>query len=90
MIKGTTTSGFEFVIDETRLDDMEFIDALAEAEENALSISKVVKLLLDPNTKARLYDHIRTEDGRVPVEAMGREVADIFKVASESNEIKKS
>ena len=91
MIKGTTTSGFNFEIDENTLNNMEFVDALAEVEENPLMISTVIKMMLSPDQKKRLYDHLRTEDGRVPVEAIGVEMRDIFAVASgESVEIKNS
>ena len=91
MIKGTTTSGFDFAFDENTLNNMEFVDALAEVDENPLLISKVVKMMFDPEQKKRLYNHIRTEDGRVPVEALGDEMREIFSVASENSaEIKNS
>ena len=91
MIKGTTTSGFDFAFDENTLNNMEFVDALAEVDENPLLISKVVKMMFSPEEKKRLYNHIRTEDGRVPVEALGDEMREIFSVASENSaEIKNS
>lgn len=68
MITGKTSKGFEFVIDETKLNDMEYVDALAEAQENSIMFSKVLKLTLGEEQKKRLYDSVRTEDGRVPIE----------------------
>lgn len=83
MITGKTKSGFEFNLDETRLDNMEFIDALAEAEENGLAFSKVVKLMFDEDQRKALYDHLRTEDGRVPLEAVVNTVTEIMTTSAE-------
>ena len=70
MIHVETKSGFVCDIPEERLDDMELVDNLAEVMEgNLLAISGVAKRLLGPDRK-RLYDHLRTEDGRVPTEAV--------------------
>ena len=69
MVKGKTSTGFEFEIDEQKLDDMEFMDALAEVDENPLKFSKVMKMMLGEEQRQRLYDHLRNEDGRVPIEA---------------------
>lgn len=42
------------------------------------TVPKVVNLLLDANAKQKLYDHVRDEDGTVPVEAVATEIYDIF------------
>ena len=83
-----TKSGFEFTIDAKSLDNMELIDAIAELETNQLALPKVLTLLLGKDQKARLYDHVRDESGRVSVEKIGAELADIFSLASA--ELKKS
>lgn len=75
-----TASGFEFEIEDGVLDNMELLDAIAELEENPLKLTKVVKLLLGDETKERLYDHVRNDKGRVPAEALSKEVAEIFKL----------
>lgn len=77
MIKGKTTSGFEFAVDEKVLDNMELVDAISEVDENPTALSKVVKLLLGAHKK-ELYDHVRTEDGRVPIEAVTDIIMEIF------------
>ena len=47
MIKGTTKSGFKYEVDESAADNMELIDALAEAAgDDMLAISNVCKMLL--------------------------------------------
>ena len=42
------------------------------------ALPKVVNLLLDANAKQKLYDHVRDEDGTVPVKAVATEIYDIF------------
>lgn len=78
MIKGTLKSGFEYQIEESTLDNMELLDAIAEVEENPMGISKVVKMLLGEDQRRKLYDHLRTDRGNVPVAAVSDAVAEIF------------
>ena len=85
MIKGKTKTGFIFEIEDNALDNMELLDAIAEIdnEENPLAISKVINLLLGKEEKKKLYNHCRAEDGRVPIEALVQEVAEIFESLGE-------
>lgn len=79
MIRGKLESGFEYeVADEVR-DNMELLDAIVEADENPLAVSKVVKLLLGENQRRNLYDHLRTDKGNVPILAVSNAVAEIFR-----------
>lgn len=78
MIIGKTTSGFEFSINEKALDNMELVDALAGIEENVLSFSKVVKLLLGEEQKKALYDFLRDEDGIVPSGKVSEAISEIL------------
>lgn len=72
MKKGTLKNGFEFEVDEKVMDDMEFIDLLAEADDgNPLQFSKAALILLGKDQRKRLYDSIRAEDGRVLPEVFG-------------------
>ena len=78
-VKGTLKNGFKFAIDPAVLDDMELVDAMAESEgDNPLMISTVINKLLGPEQKKKLYDHIRTKDGRVPVEKVAEMVGEIM------------
>lgn len=79
MICGKLQSGFEYEIGDDVLDNMELVDAIAEADENPVAISKVVKLLLGENQRRKLYDHLRTEKGNVPLKAVSEAVAEIFR-----------
>ena len=89
MIKGTTKTGFEFEIDEERVNNMEFIDALTELDETSVSngnageimalISKLLKFILTKEQKKALYDHVRNDKGLVPIEKVQAELLDIIK-----------
>ncbi len=60
-----------FTIPRERLDNMELLDALAEADNgNVLAVSNAVTLLLGAGQKKALYDHLRTKAGNVPVAAV--------------------
>ena len=78
MKKGKLNNGFEYEVDENVLDDMELLDALAEAEENPLKISVVSRKVLGTEQRKRLYDHLRREDGTVPVEDASQAIIDIL------------
>ena len=77
-MKGKTSTGFEFDIEDERLDDMELVDIMAEIDENPLLMPKLCKMLLGEEQKKRLYDHLRSEDGRVPIEATTIAIEEIF------------
>lgn len=74
MIKGTTSTGFEYEYDEQRLDDMRFVDVLAvvvdpEAPrfDKIAGASQLLTMLLGQEMKKALYAHIgKNHEGRVP------------------------
>lgn len=82
MVKGKTSSGFEFEIDSNNLDNMEFLDALAQADANVLMLSKVCDMLLGAEQKAKAYDFLRV-DGRVPIQSVVELIAEIMNTAGE-------
>ena len=71
-------TGIEIDIEDERLDDMELVDIMAEIDENPLLMPKLCKMLLGEEQKKRLYDHLRSEDGRVPIEATTNAIQEIF------------
>lgn len=77
MLKGTTTSGFEFEIPFKRTQNYELVEAIAEEESNPLVIPKIVNLLLGEQAKD-LKEHLRDEDGIVDLTKMTEEVKEIF------------
>ena len=79
MIRGKTSTGFEYVIEATALDNMELLDAIVEADENPLAVSRVVRLVLGEDQRKALYNHLRTATGNVPVAAVSEAIAEIFR-----------
>lgn len=79
MISGKTKSGFEYAIENNVFDNMELVDTIAEAtEDDPVALSKLVKMVLGTEQRKKLYDHLRTEDGRVPTAAVFAAVGEIF------------
>ncbi len=79
MIKGKTSSGFEFELDDDVLDDYELLENLQKVDEGEESrMVKVVDILLGEKQKERLKDHVRTEKGRVSAKRLLEEVSEIF------------
>lgn len=81
MTQITTSSGFACEVNEAALDDMELLE-LIEALEERESVSAYRKIIdkILPGERQRLYEHVRTEDGRVPISAVSAEIADIFRL----------
>lgn len=78
-MKGVTKSGFSYEISEDVFDNMELVDTIADATENdPVAVSRLVRLVLGTEQRKRLYDHLRTEDGRVPTKAVFETVGEIF------------
>lgn len=78
MIKGTTKSGFAYSIDEENV-DQEFLDALSEAEDgDPLKVSKALRLLLGDEQRKKLYDYLRNDKGKVPIQDVMEAFSDIL------------
>lgn len=85
MITGKTKSGFEYSIDDTKLNDMRYVDALAEADNgDTTAFSKVVLMTLGKEQRDKLYDHVAEKDGRVPVEKFSAEFYEIMEASAET------
>ena len=79
MITAKTESGISIELEESTLDNMEVLDALSDLDEgNPLAMSRLVVKLLGKDGKKRLYDHLRTEDGRVPASAVESTIMELF------------
>lgn len=81
MTKGTLDSGFEFEIDETRLDDMRFLEDLAAMDENPLLMPRVIEKMLGKEQKERLYTHLE-KDGKVSIADFSAAISEIFEKSS--------
>lgn len=58
MKKGKTESGFEFTVDEEILESWEFVELLAEVDENTLKSVSLLKLLLGKEQIDKLKEHL--------------------------------
>lgn len=59
--------------------DQEFLDALAEAEDGQpLKVSKALRLLLGEEQREKLYDYLRNDKGKVPIDAVMEAFYDIL------------
>ena len=83
MIKGKTSSGFNFTISKDVINDYELVENLGELEDNPLILGKIVRQILGKEQTAKLKDHIRNENGIVPTNKMTKEIIEIFKNAGE-------
>jgi len=74
----TTASGFCCELDETVFNDMELFDALTGLDAgNMTALPTVVDKIIGKNKKA-LYDHLRGENGIVPIDRVTVEMRDII------------
>lgn len=78
IIKGTTTTGFDYEITEAALNNYELFELIAEIEDNPLMLPKLVRLLFGEEQKKKLMDHCRAEDGTVPIQRVNDEIIEIF------------
>lgn len=79
MLKGKTSSGFEFELEDEVLDDYELLENLRKVDEGDNGcLIKVVDQLLGEEQKKRLKEHVRTEKGRVSAKKLLEEVSEIF------------
>ena len=84
MIKGKTSSGFEFQLRRADLDDYELLEVLHEIDKgNEGLIPEMIDRLLGKEQKNRLKEHIRSEAGKVSASRMMQEVSEIFKGCKE-------
>ena len=83
MIKGKTSSGFNFTISKDVINDYELVENLGELEDNPLILGKIVRQILGKEQTSKLKDHIRNENGIVPTDKMTKEIIEIFKNGGE-------
>lgn len=79
MITAETKDGFAVELSEEALDNVELLDALAAVQDSdVLSLGRTIRLLMGKAQAKKLYDHLRTEDGRVPADQVSAALNEIF------------
>lgn len=79
MITAETKDGFAVELSEEALDNVELLDALARCRTPTFCLwaAPSASLMGKEQTK-KLYDHLRTEDGRVPVVALSNALGELM------------
>lgn len=78
MIKGTTSTGFEYEVSEKVANDYELVENLGELDKNPLILGTIVKQILGEKQTEKLKDHVRDEEGMVPTDRISAEIIEIF------------
>ena len=87
MFSGVTESGFRFEIDEEVMDDMEFLEILVDISKGDKSkLPDFVLAFFGAEQKARLYDHCRSEKGRVRLSKVEEEIKSVFGAIRDNRE----
>jgi len=79
------TNGFEVKVEPDELNDMYFVEALADIESDVLALPKVMKMMLGDEQKKALYKSLEDENGRVPIEAITDAITEIMTKAGEES-----
>lgn len=82
MLKGKTQSGFDFVIDEAVMDDMELLEDIVKADKDTMLFPDILEKILGADQKAALYDHLR-KNGRVSIKETVEAFTEIMNIAGE-------
>ena len=88
MVTVKLDNGFEAHVEPDQLNDMYFIEALADVENNIVKLSKVCSMLLGDEQKFALYKTLEDENGKVPLPAVNDAISEIMTKAGE--EVKNS
>lgn len=78
MIVAKTNSGFEIHLNEDLMDDVELLEDLLVIEQDPAALFRVSNKLLTAEEKKMLYEHLRAEDGRVPLSAFGAAIGELL------------
>ena len=90
MVTGETKSGFKFEIDPDEVNDIEFLERLGEAGDDVSKMPRIMKEILGEDQRKRMYDHIRNEKGKVPIDTAMDIFMEILTIANEARETKNS
>lgn len=71
--------GFECELPDDVMDNMELVDTLAEEDEdNPVTLSHICKLIFGNENRKKLYECLRTDDGRVPIAEIAKAIKETF------------
>lgn len=90
MAKGTTKTGFEYEVSGALLNDAEFLETFGKVRKgDNMETFRLIEIALGKDQKEKLYDHVRDEEGHVPLDALTDEVSEIFTALGGQEDTKK-
>ena len=91
MVKGKTSTGFEFSVDETLLQNYRFVKRLAHVAKNDYTeFFDLFTEILGESQEEALIQYLEEKNGQATTEQMAKEFADILKVMQENAPTKNS
>lgn len=91
MIEGTTSTGFSFSVDDEKLnDDWEFVELMAQLDDQPFKVAKVVHMMIGDKQYKALREHCTAADGHVSAKRMNAEVKEIFTYSGNDKKVKNS
>ncbi len=85
MFKGTTSSGFEYEVDEAKLKNMRVLKLLQKMQnDNGSAFLDAITAILGEDQEERLYIHLEKTEGSANVENTAREFAEILHNAGDA------
>ena len=85
MIKGKTSTGFEFEIDPRAAKDVRFVKRLAAAQKDGTQWPDVVESALGAEQFDKLCEHITDEDGFQPIDRLIEEFESITEILGKNS-----
>jgi hypothetical protein len=89
MVKGETKSGFAYSLDPGAFTDAEFLeDFVAVRDGDELCFFQLIEKMLGKAQKKALYEHLRDENGKVPVSALTAEFTEMIEALAANAQTK--
>lgn len=89
LVKGKTSSGFKYEVNPAMIHNAEFLELFADVQNgNSMQSFALMEMALGKEQKKALYEHLRNDEGMVPVEDLTQEIAEIFEKLGEDDETK--
>ena len=79
LVKGRTSTGFDFSVKKNLLENIEFLELYAKVQDgDSMKMFQLLDMVLGEAQKKDLYDHVRNDDGDVLIDPLTKELTDIF------------
>lgn len=90
MCTGKTSSGFEYSVKKAMLNNAEFLESFAKVQNgDNLRMFELMDIAFGEEQKKALYNHVRDEEGIVPLDTLATELAEIFEQLGKDEGAKK-